>query len=185
MKKISAGLKTKDKRQSGFTLIELLVALAVTGFIISGVAVSIYQIMSMNSSSTNRIYAVTQAQNVGYWVSRDAEMAQEIEISIEENGFPLIMTWVEWSGVGHISVYSLSEETGEVTRDHYIKPVGETEYVLNNSVMVANSIEFDAEKTDCYKEMDGRLILKVTATAGGFMAVSETRQYEIIPRPSV
>jgi len=181
----SCSLKLKNERQSGFTLVELLVALAITAFIISGVAVAVYQIMTMNASSSNRVLAITQAQNVGYWVSRDAEMAQQIDIGLNDNGFPLTLTWVDWDGIGHQAVYTLNAETGRVDRAYYIKPSGATEYSFSVNTMVAENIEADAEKTDCYLEEDGRLILKVTASVSGFMAVSETRQYEIIPRPSV
>jgi prepilin-type N-terminal cleavage/methylation domain-containing protein len=188
MKKLGTGLAGEG--QKGFTIIELLVAIAITAVIALGVAVAVYQMFSVNSSSSNRVLAVNQVQNAGYWMSSDAEMAQYMATGATENGFPLTLRWVDWDGVGHQVIYTLDEDAGEINRQYYLKPVGATEYSLSSESMVAKNISIDTDETYCYIEESGlfqsrRLIINITASVGGFMPVSETRRYEVIPRPSV
>lgn len=177
-----------NREQRGFTLIELMVAIAITGLIISGVAVAIYQTISINASASNRMVAVNQVQNAGYWVSRDAEMAQVVELSEgppEENPvgtkFPLTLTWTDWDCNVHVVVYTLENMTGgpkQLKRSHSING---GEATVN---IIAKYLVPGLAKTSC--QLTGsRLILTVTASVGGFMPESETRIYEVNPRPGI
>jgi len=96
--------------QRGFTLIELIIAIAITGLIVSVIAVSIFQLYKVHASTSNRMIAVRQVQNAGYWVSRDVQMAQSVETDGGATGFPLKLTWSnEWDGNTYQVVYSLAD----------------------------------------------------------------------------
>jgi len=99
------------KNQKGFTAIELLLALAITGVVSTGIAGSIFQVFEMNALTSNRVIAITEVENAGYWITRDAKMAQSI-IADE----PLTLAWVGYeSGVKVTYTHTGSELWREVT----------------------------------------------------------------------
>ena len=177
-----------NKNQRGFTLIEIMIAIAITALITSGITTAIFQMFSINTRSTNHMTAVREVQNAGYWVSHDAQMALNVELAEGQPGypaenpvntkFPLTLTWTEWDDSNvHRVVYTL-EYGGEpmwLKRSHFINgDVSETS--------VAQYIVPGVPQTNAEFNDDGMLILTVTATVG---EASETRVYEIIPRPSL
>lgn len=80
------------KNQKGFTAIELLLALAITGVVSTGIAGSIFQVFEMNALTSNRVIAITEVENAGYWIRRDANMAQSV-ITDDETEV-LTLAWV-------------------------------------------------------------------------------------------
>ncbi|MFW0860383.1 MAG: prepilin-type N-terminal cleavage/methylation domain-containing protein, partial [Dehalococcoidia bacterium] len=85
------------KSQRGFTLIELIIAIAITGIIIGGIVMTIFQVISVNALTANHLTAVRQVQNAGHWITSDAKMAQSVATT-GASGFPLTLTWSEWGG---------------------------------------------------------------------------------------
>jgi len=82
-----------NKNQLGFTLGELMLAFAISGIIVGGVTVSIFQIFEGNSRASNHMTAVNQVQNAGYWFSHDAQMAQAVQLGA---GSLFTLAWVGW-----------------------------------------------------------------------------------------
>jgi len=179
-----------SKNQRGFTLIELLVALAITGIITGGITTTIFQVFNTNLRCSNHMIAVRQVQNAGYWFSRDAQMAQIVELTEppEENPvgtrFPVTLTRTDLeTNEKHEVTYSL-EKIGEgpwqLKRSHSINGGQPSETI------VAQYINPSLGNTSCEfldTDEDGtgdRLIFKVTAKVG---EGSETRIYEVSPRP--
>ena len=99
------GVRLIHKNQRGFTLIELLVAIAITGLITGGITMTIFQVFSGNTRTSNHMTAVRQVQNAGYWVSHDAQMAQSVVIT-GLSGLPLTLTWTEWDGMVNEVTYN-------------------------------------------------------------------------------
>ena len=165
-----------NRNQMGFTLIELMLAIAITGVITGAITTTIFQVVNSSARTNNHMMAVRQVQNAGYWVSRDAQMAQVVEPAGElvdtpaGTGFPLTLTWTEWDGTVNEITYIL--EGTELWRDYD----GQRD-------PVAQFVNPDPEKTRC-EFTDGKLTFTITATVGSnSQAQSETRIYEVKPRP--
>ena len=198
-------VRSIHKNQKGFTLIELLIAVAITGLIIGGIALTIIQLFEGHAQSSGEMTALRQVQNAGYHISRDAQQAHTSNINKEDDPGTediteiLTIIWTEyWSwktesiGEGddlienvisliirHKIVYTLDDE--KLDRNDYMTDIfredeEDPEYLPISVTRVAEYI------TLC--EYDGLYdILTVTAETGGFKSQTETRTYEIDPRP--
>ncbi len=163
------------ENQKGFTLIEMIVALAITGLIAAGVAMTSVQLINQGSRNSDYTTASRNAMNAIHWISRDAQMAQIIEPNGASGFTPLTLSWVEWDNSSHRVTYSI--EDGELRRSYSGNGSRET--------VVAEYINSVAENTTC--EVAGDVLkLTVTATVGtGLNAASVTKIHEITPRPSL
>ena len=160
-------------------MIEMVIAIALTGIITGGITMSIFQVFDGNTRTSNHMTAVRQVQNAGYWVSHDAQQAQSVEPAADPDpdGFPLVLTWTEWDGTVNEVTYTLVSD--ELQRSHSI------DGGVPNQAIVAEYIDTDPTKTNC-EFTAGVLKLTVTVKVGtGSQVQSETRVYEITPRPNV
>jgi hypothetical protein len=110
---------------------------------------------------------VQNVESAGYWVNRDALMAQEVSPS----GFPLTLDWQDWDGNDHQVVYNLVDNT--------MQRVEKINTLNVNQITVARNVNTDPTLTNC-NFSDKILNFKVTATIDSY---SETRIYEIKLRP--
>jgi len=165
-----------NKNQQGFTLIELLIALAIISIIGIAVVMTVFQVFDINARSSSRMIAIKQVQSAGYWISHDARMAQQEPDIVWVDGQleSITLTWVDWdSGNVHQVVYTILEG-GRLQRSHSVNEEP-------SESIVAKNINF----TDC-QYASGALTLTITATiVTGSKVASETREYEIIPRPDL
>lgn len=165
-----------NKGQKGLTMLELLMAFAVTGIISSGVTATLYQMVTGSARTNNHMAAVKQVQHAGYWVSRDAQVAQDVDDNPAGGEF-LILSWTDWNDTEHTITYTL--EGTELRRDDGVQ-----------QITVAQFIDIAPANTSCdFADTNGdgnadTLILRVTAVVGsGPQGQSETREYRIVPRP--
>ncbi len=94
--------------EKGFTYIELIVALAIIALIGSATATATIQVLRLTGRNNEHMTAVRQVQNAGYWISRDAQMAQSI---IVDNLTPpdfLVLNWTEWDDAGDPIYHSVT-----------------------------------------------------------------------------
>ena len=172
-------MRLLHKNQKGFTLIELLI----TVMIVAGIAVvtnaAIVQLVQSNRTS-NHMVAVRQVQQAGHRVSQDCIQAQDITNSTEDGGFPLTLSWTAWeSGELHEVVYNLTPPSGGVCELKREETVGTNP---PTTAVVAQYIE-PPDSTNCsWNATERVLTLNVTAKVG---LQTESRTYEIKPRPSV
>ena len=63
------------KRQSGFTLAEMLVTAAITGVLATVIGTSVFQIFTITEHGNDRLLALHELQNAGFWLNNDGQMA--------------------------------------------------------------------------------------------------------------
>lgn len=189
------------KNQKGFTLVELIIAIAITGLIVGGIALTITQLFVGHAQSSGKITALTEVQNAGYHISRDAQMAATVNDSddpetSETTEVLTITRTYYWSWkteereiegepvrdisliINHKVIYTL--DNGRLDRNEYRTPIiredDPIEYSPYSVTQIARYITF-------FEYNLGSNILTVTAETGGFGSQTETRTYEIDPRP--
>lgn len=173
-----------DKKQRGFTALELLIAIAIAVLIAVGVTTAVFQIVTGNTRTSNHMTAVRHVQQAGYWVSHDTQMAQSVDNVTDPE--ILKLTWIDWdSNSKRQVIYSLqdmpSEGLKQLEKEYRIYDTDEN-FIDSITSIVAQYI--DPALTSC-SFIDNELIFTVTATVGsGSQQQSETRTYEVIPRPS-
>jgi len=180
-------IKKLKKDEKGFTFIELLIAILLTGIVASAITGTILYVFNVNFSTANRMTAVRQVRNVGFWVTPDVQMAQCVDTESEF----LKLTWTDWAtNYTHEITYSLeymsSGELMMLKREHKIDSVLDSTTIVAEYIDPAEaSCDWDCN-CDCYWDGEGcnwedaQLTFEVTATVGG---QSETREYEVKPRP--
>lgn len=170
-------LRLINEDQRGFTLPEILAAIGISAIIGAFITLTIFQVITGSARTNNRMTAVSEVQSAGYWFSKDAQMAQYI--TPPDGGFPLTFTWNEWgdgapNGNQHNVVYTLSD--GELQRQHVTTDI-DGNPLDENVAVVAEYI------TDTSCNFTGSMLnFTITATVQG---QSETRTYNVVPRPEV
>jgi len=186
--------------ERGFTLIELLVVIATVALIAAAATMSTFQVFNVTRHSNDHMATVRQVQNAGYWISRDALMAESVVVDNdpETDEFQtLTLKWAEWdfdkkkSPVVryHEVTYSsqdLSDEVGKLERNYVIYD-DEGEEIESETNLVAEYIDYDFGKTYARYESPDEpleqapvLTVQITASLG---EASETREYRVLPRP--
>jgi prepilin-type N-terminal cleavage/methylation domain-containing protein len=145
------GTKLIHKDQKGLTLLELIIGIAITSLIIGGITLSVDQIFTGSTRSSNHMVAVREVQDAGYWVSEYAYMAQNATIT-GVSGFPVILQWVNFDPSGrHKVVFNLTSSSGGLRGSYYVDSGGG--YVLDSArtgkIPVFQFIDSNKTKTNC------------------------------------
>jgi prepilin-type N-terminal cleavage/methylation domain-containing protein len=156
--------------QRGFTLIEMLVALAITGFMISGVASTVSQVITVNALSANRMQVIKQVENAGNSLFRDAQMAKN---AVPGTGTSLVkLTLTDLSTIEYTIT---NNQLKRIYTDHS-NPAKNTTTLISENIDISdgmNSCSFNAPI----------LTVKITASTGNLRPASETRTFQISLRP--
>lgn len=174
------------KGQRGFTFVELLVTVAITAVIGTAATMATNQVCRSTGHSNNRITAVRQVQNAGYWISRDAQMAHSV--IAEDLTAPdfLILKWTEWDDdndpIYHSVTYYFEDITngiGKLKRSHW------SSAGVNEETLVAEYIYYNPDdplETSKADYLSPELTIELTSVSD---ETRETREYKITRRPSL
>jgi prepilin-type N-terminal cleavage/methylation domain-containing protein len=180
MVEIQTGLivrtRSMNRNQTGFSLLELMIVIGLTSVVVAGITVAIMGVFNMDARTRNDMTAVYQVRQAGKLVRYDVLQAQSVS-ALGTEGFPLILTWTDWSaGDSHEVIYTLGDmPSGEFKR------LLRSESINDGVPTVKPVAEYiDPDGTSCdWDEVDRVLDFTVTATVGG---QSETREEHVQPR---
>jgi prepilin-type N-terminal cleavage/methylation domain-containing protein len=130
------------KRSEGFSLVEILIVMLITGTLAAGIITMVFQIYNQNERSTRNMVVVQNVENTGYWINRDALMAQNATAS----GLPLTLDWQDWDGNMYQVIYSLSGNT--------LQRVKSINSVVTNQTTVARNIDTSPSLTTVVMRME-------------------------------
>ena len=174
------------KHEHGLSTIDIIVGLLIMSVIALGSGMTIFQVMKVTTQSNSDIMALQHLQNAGYWIGRDAQMADNVNTdNLSSNEF-LKLSWTEGDSseniTDHVVTYyfdDLSGNIGKLKRNHW------TSLGLNNVTLVSQYICFnqgDPVNISNVSFSNPLLTLKLIAT---FAEASETREYQVICRPKL
>ena len=165
--------------EEGFTFIEIVMVIAIIALIAGAATMVTFQLVRGTERSNDHMTAINQVQNAGYWISRDAQMAE----NVTTDGNFLTLSWgeEEESVYQYQVIYTLEVMPGiELKKlQRHLSIYG----VPDSTTFVAQYIDPDPGRTKCvWWEEDGRLVLTVTANVSTY---SQTREYVVVPRPKL
>ena len=161
--------KIQPNKQNGYGLIELILGLALTGILATGFATFAWQSINVTDDTKDRMNALMQVENAGYWVSRDIQMS--VNFTLGDNaGFPLQLRWQDMDHNDYEAIYSLSENgiSRNLTKNEE-SPV---------HTLIAQNIDTAASSTNV-SATGGLFIFNIASTSGG---IEVSRTYKIKPR---
>ncbi len=168
--------------EKGFTFVELIVALGIIALVGGAAAMTTFQVFKGTERNSDHMTVVRQVQNAGYWISRDAYMAQSVTVDNLTAPNFLVLNWIEAdSGDQYQVTYTLENMAAgtlkTLRRNHSINGGAA------NITFIAHYIDPDPQKTRSELN-NGMLILTVTASvSNGSLTESETGIYQVAPRP--
>lgn len=176
----------KQKVEKGFTLIEMAVAIAVLAMIALAATAVTFQALKATGQSNDRMTAIPQVQNAGYWVSRDAQMAESIFVDNLQPSKFIILNWKDYEN-GDTTYHSvtyffedLSDGIGKLKRKHWSSSAGADEETL-----IAQHIYYDpgdSDNTSIATYNSPELTVRLRALFGD---ASVTREYKAVRRPNL
>ncbi|UCD53985.1 MAG: type II secretion system protein [Dehalococcoidia bacterium] len=181
------------RSERGFSLTEVMVATGVIALIVCGAATAAVQTINVTKRSNDHMTTIRQAQNAGYWISRDTQMAENVIVD-DDPLTPefLTITWTEWGydidSKYHSATYSfqdLSDGIGKLKRDHSIYDDAGVE-IEKDTTLVAEYVYFDTDDPGNPNNTNASyqspvLTLQTTASLG---EASETKEYQAWRRPN-
>ena len=151
-----------------------------------GAMMTIFQVIRVTAQSDSHMTTLQQVQNAGFWISRDAQMADNVTTENLGGTNFLVLSWTEVDDndntIDHSATYFFEELSGGIgiLKRNYSSSAGP-----NNETLVAQYICYDPEdpvNTSNVSYTIPSLTLKLVAI---FDDASETREYQVSCRPKL
>jgi len=157
---------------------------------------TIFQVFSGNTRTSNHMIAVRQVQNAGYWISHDGQMAQVVSTNDDTGTAETEVLTLNWAGweydcggsdtcISSYEVrYTYDADSDKLWRHEKITTA---KYDANGQFLETTESETSTPIADHITPIptatmaDNKLNVTVTASVGD---AEEVRTYEITPRPS-
>ena len=174
-----------SRSEKGFSTIDVIVALSIASLIALGATMTIFQVINGTGRNNEHMTVFHQVQNAGYWISRDAQMAENIITDNLSSTEFIVLTWTEWDYDSDETYHSityffegLSGGTGKLKRNHWSSTGTDID------TLIAEYISYDPNdpvNTSNASYQNPALNVKLAALYGD---ASETREYQINRRPT-
>jgi len=166
------------KGEKGFTLIELAVVVGLSAMIALAATTFTFHAFRTTQQTNDHLTRLANVENAGYWISRDASMADSVTANLTPPTF-LILTWTD-RGYGTANIYhsvtylieNISGGVGQLKRRH------QDSSGTDQQTLIANYID---PTTTSVTYQSPTMTLRVAARCGG---TSEVRVYVVYPRPN-
>lgn len=174
------------KGQRGFTIIELQVAIAIMTLVAIAATISVIQVLKFSPVVADRFTAIRHVQNAGNWITRDAEMAEEIKTTGLTYPDFLLFTWMIYGYDGEPSVFhkvtysftDVSQGVGKLKRTYW-NTAGASEQNLIAEYIFYDPSDPGNTTTGIYQNPE--FTIKLT---GRFRGVSKSEEYKVVHRPN-
>jgi len=184
-------------RSGGFTLIELIVATAVVALVAAAASPAIFTVLTGTERNNHRVTALTQVQNAGAQISRDALQATSLAVS-GSTGFPVTLSWGDlwlqeerggttWVSNDHFVTYAMVGNELE-RQERLVTTVFDSTGQQQGPAVVSDTNSLIAQYLTAASASWSNKVLSLSVTArfplaGERYVIEETRNYEIRPRP--
>jgi type II secretory pathway pseudopilin PulG len=175
---------SQDER--GFNTIEIIVVVLIISLIALGTGTTIFQVMRGTKQCDSHMTSLRQVQSAGYWITRDAQMADNVATDNLGGTEFLVLGWTEVDDsentIDHSVTYffeDLSEGIGTLKRNH------SSSAGLDNEILVAQYIYYnptDPANTSNVSYVSPTLITKLMSI---FEDTSNTAEYRVSCRPKL
>lgn len=166
--------------EKGYTLVELLIAITIMVLVSGSAGAVIFRILRDTERNNNHITAVLQVQNAGFWISRDAQMAENATTDNLTLPDFLILNWTEWDDAGDPVYHSvryffedLTAGTGKLKRNHW------SSAGANEQTLIAQYIYYDPGNVDGTSKASYQSPVVTVQLTALFEDIMETREYRI------
>ncbi len=174
------------KKQHGFTLVDLQVTIAIVSLMVFAGAISASQIVKYAPATTNRMVAVREVHNAGYWISRDAESAEKVTVDGLTYPAFIVMEWTIYGYDGEASIYhtvtysfaGMSNGVGKLVRTHSSSAGENTQTLISDNIYYNPADPANSSKAS-YQNL--KLAVKLTSQYGDSI---KSREFEVLRRPN-
>ena len=170
--------------EHGFNTIEVIVALLIISVIALGAGMTIFQVTKVTEQADAHMTATRQVQNAGYWISRDAQMADDVTTDNLSGTDFLVLGWTEVDDsddtTDHTVTYffeDLSGGIGALKRNH------SSSDGLNKNTLIAQYIYYDPSDPESSSNVSYVSPVLTVKLAALFEDRIETREYQVSLRP--
>ena len=172
--------------EKGYTFIELIISITIIVLVSGAASIAIFQILKGTERNNTHINAVRQVQTAGYWISRDARMAQSVNTDNLTAPDFIAFNWTEWDDqneeIYHTATYSfedLTDNTGKLKRTHWSSAGANEETLIATHIYYAPADPDDTTKASYQAPL---LTLQLTSLVEDAI---EVREYRIKHRPNI